>query len=115
MIKGPINIDDVKSIKILEGIYRKTITYNDKVMLCHFILETGAKLPLHDHEAHQIGYVISGKLKFIYEIQGEFIAESGDSYFFKLYGKHGAFVIEKSELIDIFSPSRDDYKSSFPQ
>jgi len=113
MIKGPINKNDVKPIKVLEGIYRKTLTYNDKVMLCHFILETGAKLPLHNHEAHQIGYIISGKIKFFTENQGEFFVESGDSYIFESYEKHEAFVIEKSEVIDIFSPPRDEYKRDF--
>ena len=113
MIKGPNNKNDIKPIKVLEGIYRRTLTYNDKVMLCHFILEKGAKLPLHDHEAHQIGYVISGKIKFISDIQGEFFAESGDSYLFNSYEKHGAYVIEKSEVIDIFNPSREEYKLDF--
>ena len=110
MIKGPININDVKSIKVLEGIYRKTLTYNKELMLVQFILEKGAKLPRHDHEAHQIGYIISGKIKFNTEKQGEFFVKSGDSYIFDSYEKHEAFVIEKSEVIDIFNPPREDYK-----
>lgn len=109
MIKGPINKNDVKEIKALEGIYRKTLACNDTVMLCHFILEKGSEIPLHDHGAHQIGYVISGRVKFKTETR-EFIAQSGDSYVFDSFEKHGAKIIETAEVIEIFSPTRDDYK-----
>ncbi|TFF96300.1 MAG: cupin domain-containing protein [Promethearchaeota archaeon] len=110
MIKGPINKKSVEAIKALEGIYRKTLAYNDKVMLCHFTLEKEAVIPLHDHEAHQIGYIISGKIKFKTETRGDFIAREGDSYVFDAWEKHGAEILETAEVIEIFSPTRDDYK-----
>ncbi|MHA1149254.1 MAG: cupin domain-containing protein [Promethearchaeota archaeon] len=109
-MKGPINKKDITAVKALEGIFRKTLTYNNDVMLCQFVLEKEAVIPLHNHEANQIGYVISGKLKFITETRGEFIAESGDSYVFDSYEKHGAKVIETAEVIEVFSPMREDYK-----
>ena len=109
MIKGPINKENVNEVKMLEGIYRKTLAYNDNVMSCFFILEKDAEIPLHDHEAHQIGYVIKGKIKFLTD-KGEFIAEEGDSYVFDSFEKHGAKIMEYSEVIEIFSPTRLDYK-----
>ena len=110
MIKGPINIKSVDPIKALDGIYRKTLTYNESVMLCHFVLEKDAKIPLHNHEAHQIGYVITGKVKFLSETRENFIAEAGDSYVFDSWEKHGAEIIETAEVIEVFSPTREDYK-----
>ena len=109
MIKGPINKEEVDPVKALEGIYRRTLSYNDQVMLCHFTLEKGAEIPLHDHEAHQIGYVISGVVQFLTETRGEFIAKAGDSYVFDTYEKHGANIIETAEVIEVFNPSRKDY------
>ncbi|MHA1805387.1 MAG: cupin domain-containing protein [Promethearchaeota archaeon] len=109
MIKGPINKDGVDMVKMLEGVYRKTLAYNDTVMSCFFILEKDAEIPLHDHEAHQIGYVLKGKIKFITE-KGEFIAKEGDSYVFDSFEKHGAKMLEYSEVVEIFSPTREDYK-----
>ncbi len=109
MIKGPINKKDVKELEALEGVFRKTLTYNDNVMLCVFNLKKDAVIPLHDHEAHQIGYVIKGKVKFITETR-EFIAQEGDSYVFDSYEKHGANLLEDSEIIEVFNPTREDYK-----
>ncbi len=110
MIKGPINRENVESVKPLEGIFRKTLTYNSSVMLCHFILEKDAIIPLHDHKAHQIGYVISGKIQFLTETRGNFIAKEGDSYVFDSMEKHGAEILETAEVIEVFSPTREDYK-----
>ncbi|MFX1378514.1 MAG: cupin domain-containing protein [Promethearchaeota archaeon] len=103
------NKDNIKPIKALEGVFRKTLTYNNSVMLCHFLLEKDAKIPKHRHQEYQIGYVIYGKIKFLTD-NGDFIAKTGDSYVFDSNEKHGAFIIEKAEIIEVFHPSREDYK-----
>jgi len=109
MIKGPINKQNVEKVKALEGVYRKTLTYNNDVMLCFFLLEKDVVIPLHEHKAHQIGYVLKGKIKFITETR-EFIANKGDSYVFDSNEKHGAELFEDSEVIEVFNPTREDYK-----
>ena len=109
-MKGPINKNKVDAVNPLEGIFRKTLSYNDDVMLCHFLLEKDAEIPVHNHEAHQIGYVISGKINFITETRGNFTAEAGDSYVFDSLEEHGAEIIETAEVIEVFSPTREDYK-----
>lgn len=110
MIKGPVNKANIQKVKALDGIYRKTMAYNDSVMLCYFDLEKNAEIPLHDHEAHQIGYVVSGKIQFITETRGDFLAQEGDSYVFNSREKHGARVLETAEVIEVFCPTRDEYK-----
>lgn len=108
-MKGPINKNDVQPVKMLEGVFRRTLVYNDTVMICHLTLEEGANIPLHNHEAHQIGHVMRGQLKFITEI-GDFIAGEGDSYVFNAHEKHGAVCLELAEVVEVFSPTRDEYK-----
>jgi quercetin dioxygenase-like cupin family protein len=78
-------------------------------MLCYFTLKKNAEIPIHSHKEHQIGYVISGKLKFLTD-NGDFIVVKGDCYLFDSDEKHGAKILEDSEVIDIFSPARNDYK-----
>ncbi|MBD3194000.1 MAG: cupin domain-containing protein [Candidatus Lokiarchaeota archaeon] len=78
-------------------------------MLCIFYLEKNAFVPLHHHEEHQIGYVLKGKLRFLIK-EGDFLAEEGDSYIFNSNEEHGAEVLEDTEVIEVFSPSREDYK-----
>ena len=106
---NPVNKSTVKSIEALPGIYRKTLIYNSNMMLCHFFLKENSDVPLHSHKENQIGYVIKGKLQFFTENE-EFMAEEGDSYVFESNEKHGAKILEDSEVIDVFSPSREDYK-----
>ncbi|MHA1820814.1 MAG: cupin domain-containing protein [Promethearchaeota archaeon] len=107
--QNPISLKDVKSVKALDGIFRRTLAYNEETMLCHFDMKKGAKIPLHDHIHVQIGYVIKGKIKFFTE-NGEFIASAGDSYVFDSNEKHGAELLEDSEVIEVFSPCRSEYK-----
>lgn len=110
MIKGPVNKANIQKVKALDGVYRKTMAYNDSVMLCYFDLEKNAEIPLHDHDSHQIGYVVSGKIQFITETRGDFLAQEGDSYVFDSREKHGARVLETAEVIEVFCPTRDEYK-----
>lgn len=109
MKKNTVNKSSVNALEALPGIYRKTLIYNDDMMLCHFFLEKNSIVPLHSHKEHQIGYIIKGKLQFFTENE-EFIAKEGDSYVFESNEKHGAKILKNSEVIDVFSPSRDDYK-----
>ena len=109
MKKNTVNKSSVNALEALPGIYRKTLIYNENLMLCHFFLEENSEVPLHSHKEHQIGYVIKGKLQFFTEDE-EFLANEGDSYVFESHEKHGAKILEDSEVIDVFSPSREDYK-----
>lgn len=109
MEKNHLNKSSVNSVEALPGIYRKTLIYNENMMLCHFILDKNSTVPLHSHREHQIGYVIKGKLQFFTENE-EFLAHKGESYVFKSNEKHGAKVLEDSEVIDVFNPPREDYK-----
>ncbi|MFX0047359.1 MAG: cupin domain-containing protein [Candidatus Hermodarchaeota archaeon] len=109
MKKNTVNKSSVNSTEALPGIFRKTLIYNENMMLCYFFLEENSKVPLHSHKEHQIGYVIRGKLHFFTENE-EFVAQEGDSYVFESNEKHGAKILEDSEVIDVFSPSREDYK-----
>ncbi|MHA1933522.1 MAG: cupin domain-containing protein [Promethearchaeota archaeon] len=104
-----MNKEDVQPIKIFKGVYRKTLVYDNNLMLCHFNLEKNSKIPLHSHKENQIGYILKGKLKFLTEHR-EFICKEGDSYVFDSNEKHGALILEDSEVIDVFSPAREDYK-----
>ena len=109
MNRSHINKKSVPKIEALKGIFRKTLIYDDNLMLCHFFLEKNSEVPMHTHKENQIGYVIKGKIKFRTELE-EFVATEGESYLFNSNEKHGAILLEDSEIIDIFNPAREDYK-----
>lgn len=107
--KNPINLNDIKEIKALEGIYRKTLAFNHDAMLCHFKMLKGSKIQLHNHINAQVGYVLSGKVKFLTE-KSDFIVTTGDSYIFDANEKHGAVILEDAIVIEVFTPVRPEYK-----
>lgn len=62
----------------------------------------------HTHPQEQCGYVISGK--YLMTIEGkEFILETGDSYAIPGNVAHSFKVLEAGEVIDVFTPHREDY------
>jgi quercetin dioxygenase-like cupin family protein len=104
------NIKEINPVEGPAGIFRRTLEYTDEAMVCHFTMKKGAIVPLHNHHAAQIGYVISGKIQFNLENGNGFIAENGCSYCFDRFEYHGAEVLEDSEVMETFSPARDEYK-----
>ncbi len=104
------SIDTANPVEMLEGITRRTLTYNDDAMLCHISLRKGSTIPLHNHEPVQIGMCISGKIRFFGETpEDEFIAADGDGYVMEGNKPHGAEALEDSAVVEVFSPSRPEY------
>lgn len=108
-MKAKTTLFEEHAVENPEGIYRTTLTYNDDVMLCHFSLCKDAEIPIHNHPAVQIGYVMKGKIQFMTE-KDTFIAEKGTSYLFQAFEKHGAKVLEGAEAVECFAPTREEYK-----
>ena len=105
------NVDEGKPVETPPGVIRKTLSYNDEGMLCHFLLQKGSQIPLHSHRASQIGYVLSGKAIFLAaDKKNEFEASQGDSYVFDPHFEHGTIALEETEYIEVFVPSRDEFK-----
>ncbi len=106
-----LHIEDAEAVESPPQVFRKTLAYNDEVMLCSFSLKKGAKIPLHEHRASQIGYIISGQVEFIAEDEADyFIAKTGDAYVFDPHQKHGLVALEDTFYIEAFSPARKEYK-----
>ncbi len=103
------NYKDISPVENPPGIFRRTLTWNNELMLCHFDLKKGAKIPLHGHRASQNGFVVSGKMRFFTE-KDSFVAGPGDAYVFGPNEKHGADVLEDTIVIEAFSPSRPEYE-----
>jgi quercetin dioxygenase-like cupin family protein len=108
MNENPTNRRDVIPIENPPGVQRRTLRWNDDAMLCHFEMRAGAQIPLHSHPAVQIGYVVSGRLRFITE-DGGFEVSEGHSYVFASNEKHGADIVEDAHVIEVFTPMRPEY------
>lgn len=106
--RGSLSTD--KRVSRATGIDRVTLTYDEDNMMCYFYLDKGSKLEMHTHAESQIGIVIKGHIHFI-KGDGEVLdLRAGDSYYFGPNDPHGSVILEDTELIECFAPSRDDYK-----
>jgi quercetin dioxygenase-like cupin family protein len=92
------------------GIERVTLTYDDDTMMCWFYLQKGSKLPMHVHPQSQNGIVMKGRIDFIKGDGTVLALKQGDAYYFPGMDPHGSDILEDTELLECFTPSRDDYK-----
>ena len=67
-----------------------------------------ARIPIAMRNPRSSQSIIKGKIRFLTE-EGEFIVTEGDSYIFDSEEKHGAFILEQGEVIEVFNPAKDNY------
>ncbi len=102
------SLQNSTSVEMFPGVMRKTLAFNDNLMLCYITMAKGATIPLHHHDPSQIGCVVSGWVRFVG--QTEFEAQAGDSYRMDPNVEHGAEALEDTVLLEAFSPSRPEYE-----
>ncbi len=100
---------EAKTVKMFEGVTRKTLAIGEKMLLAEFTFRRGAIVPSHTHPHEQVGYVVKGKVNLRIGEQ-KYLLGTGDSYYIKPNMEHSAELIEESVIIDVFSPPREDYK-----
>ena len=90
------------------GIRRKIMAYDERLMLVKVEFQKGGVGALHQHHHSQITHVESGV--FEVEIAGEKkTLKSGDCFYIPSNIIHGAVCLEAGVLIDVFSPMREDF------
>ena len=100
--------DSVSQKEPLNGIFLKTMTWGDLMMLVRFDLKAGSRVPEHAHPHEQIGYLVEGSLQLC--IGAETVtARPGDSWCIPAHTKHSATAESDCVAIEVFSPVRKDY------
>jgi quercetin dioxygenase-like cupin family protein len=90
------------------GLTRRILAYNDKLFLAEHQMVEGWVGTLHSHPHEQLVYVVRGHLKV--SCQGQTVdVRTGDSFLVRGGIEHGASAVEDSVVIDVFTPSREDY------
>lgn len=91
-----------------EGLKRQVLVYNSRLMLVRHQLAKGWKGTRHRHPHDQLVYVVRGAIVFTgggktVEMHG------GDSVVVAGEVEHEARALEESEVLDVFTPYREDY------
>jgi quercetin dioxygenase-like cupin family protein len=90
------------------GMSRQVLAYNDKLMVVRNYFEAGWSGARHAHPHEQMVYVVKGHILFQAEGQ-KWDLHAGDSLVVSGDVQHQASAFEPSEVLDIFTPFREDY------
>lgn len=91
-----------------EGVKRKIMGYDDKIMLVKVNFDEGGIGYKHEHYHSQVTYVASGEFEFSIGDETKIVKE-GDSVYIPPNVLHGAICKKGGILIDVFSPIREDF------
>lgn len=87
---------------------RQILGYDENLMLVKMHFDKGAIGTLHTHPHSQCTYVITGKYEFTIGNETK-VVQKGDSMYINPDEVHGIKCLEEGEVIDVFSPVRDDF------
>lgn len=78
-------------------------------MVAKMLYKDTDNVPFHKHPNEQSGYVISGK--YILRFGGQaYELTTDDSYSIPANVEHSIEIIEPGEVLDVFTPIRQDYR-----
>ncbi len=109
-----IALVEMKDSQVLSpetGLSRQVLAYSDKLMLVRHLMEKGWVGARHSHAHEQLVYVMRGHIQFK---AGDktFDARGGDSFVVPGGIEHQASAFEESEVLDVFTPVREDYATA---
>src|SRR4051812_18736983 len=95
-------------IDLAPGIRRRTITHGATMYQMIAELEAGSIMPEHNQPQEQIMHLLAGRMKVnVGGVSHEM--GPGDSFYLAGNVSHGVETIEKTTVLDTFSPPRDEY------
>jgi quercetin dioxygenase-like cupin family protein len=104
-----IRAANVEPVEMVPGLWRRTLSWGERLMIVQVTLEEGVVVPAHRHPHEQITYVIEGELSM--DVEGRtYVLGAGDSLLFPANLEHGATAVKRTLVVDTFSPPREDYK-----
>lgn len=90
------------------GVTRQVLADSPELMVVSFRFDEGAQGALHSHPHVQSTYVESGLFRF--HLAGkDFDVGPGDSFVIPSNAEHGCTCLEPGQLVDCFTPRRDDF------
>jgi len=102
-----VDWSQVKEEAIAPGIRRQLVT-GERMMFVRWRFDKGFHVPPHEHPNEQIAYMVSGRMEFRLGAErrtvgpGEVCVVPGNT-------EHEAWFEEATEVIDVFSPPRQDF------
>lgn len=94
--------------RTFKGVSLDSLAVGEKSIVCKMNYVVGNFAAEHTHPHEQSGYVISGR--YLMTVDGRvYELKPGDSYAIPGNVPHSFKVLEAGEVIDVFTPIREDY------
>jgi len=103
-----ISSDDAGMSVPEPGLRRQVMAFSPSMMLVRHRMAKGWIGARHSHPHEQMVYVVSGHIEFE-EPAAKFDAKAGDCFLVPGGVEHQARAFEDSEVLDVFTPYREDY------
>lgn len=94
--------------RVFKGVHLESLAVGEKSMVCKMNYKDGDFATEHQHPHEQCGYVVSGEYELTIKDK-KYIITPGDSYAIPGNTPHSFRVIKAGEVIDVFTPQREDY------
>ncbi|HLP25871.1 MAG TPA: cupin domain-containing protein [Acidobacteriota bacterium] len=95
--------------EIFNGTIRGHYAHLDRSTFGEVHLEPGIVVPMHQHPHEQFTYVIEGRFEFTVGDETT-VLESGMAAIIPSNIPHGGKTLTKVRVIDVFAPTREDYR-----
>jgi|GEM_PF-4039098 len=93
------------------GVTFKTLATGTNIMCTVMYYERGGVVPFHKHLSERVGYIVEGKSRVKIENEDLGIIQVGNSYLVKGNTLHSLGALEKSVVVNMFSPPHEEYKN----
>ncbi len=93
--------------KLNDKISRQMIS-GENATVSQLLLKRGAMVPRHSHVNEQYSWIISGKLRFVFDDR-EIVVGAGEFLLIPANVPHSAVAEEDTVDVDIFAPRREDW------
>lgn len=94
--------------KVFKGVSLDSLALGEKSQVTKMNYVVGNFASPHQHPHEQSGYVISGKYELVIDDE-KYELNTGDTYSIPSNQIHSFKVIEAGEVVDVFTPPREDY------
>jgi quercetin dioxygenase-like cupin family protein len=90
------------------GLTRRVLAHNPRLMLVEHRMQQGWAGTRHSHPHDQGVYLVSGRLRVSCGSE-TFVLGPGDTFVVRGGVEHQAWALEPAVVLDVFTPTREDY------
>ncbi len=101
-------LDDIEAKEIIPG-YNGKFIHTENMSIVYWDIKADYSMPEHSHPHEQVANMIEGKFELTIEGQKQ-IVEAGTVAVIPSNAKHSGKAITDCRIIDVFYPTREDYR-----